>query len=152
MTAYLEFKGFKILGVNFNLIDFEEFENNYHPKPTEGMIDDLKKGKVSLDMGVNIVEGESNSQIILSVVTKDNVDNEVRVVDFSISGKFSVVAEGLNDKERELLLKYNGTAILLPYCRSYLSSITGFDTSNTQLLMPPVNVQEMIDEHNVNID
>ncbi len=144
MNAVLEFKGFKVESVDYNLVDFE----NFKVEGKQEILDKLENGQVNVNISARVFDDEpdEHSEIEVNINTTDKLNDEVRRVDFTIRGAFDINAPDAGESERENLLKINGTAILLPYCRNYLSNLTGFDTTYSQLLMPPFNVTTLFDE------
>ena len=71
-----------------------------------------------------------------------------RIIDLDIEGffKYDKQLDVNNEEEfREYqdLLQINGTAIMLPYIRSYISNITSFDNVTQHLLLPTMNVYDL---------
>lgn len=148
MEAALEFLGFKVENVDYNLIDFE----NFKASSSHAVLNKLEGDRVNIDVSAKVINNSSEdfSEIEVSVSTTDKLNGEIRRVHFSIRGAFNVNAPEASEAERESLLKINGTAILLPYCRNYLSNLTGFDTTYSQLLMPPFNVTTLFNDEDNN--
>lgn len=146
MNAILDFKGFKVQNVEYDLIDFENFENT----DNDEILEKIKNGQVNVDISARVFDDQESdfSHIDVNVNTTDKLVDEVRRVSITITGAFKINAPELDDNDREELLKINGTAILLPYCRNYLSNLTGFDTTYSQLLMPPFNVTTLFENQN----
>ena len=144
MSAVLNFKGFKVESVDYNLVDFENFKVN----SDQEILAKLENGQVNTKISARVIDNDSQeqSEIEVNINTTDKLNDEVRRVDFTILGAFDIDAPDADESERESLLKVNGTAILLPYCRNYLSNLTGFDTTYSQLLMPTFNVTTLFDE------
>lgn len=67
-----------------------------------------------------------------------------------VSGLFRFVEE-VSEETRNKMLKYNATAILLPYLRAGLTNILA--QAGFGCILPPIlNIKEMVDKHEVLIE
>lgn len=135
MSEFLKFNDFRIVKLNFEVTDFDE-EN------LELESDDIK---YRFNIGYYEFEDESNLNILkvscdVIKITRFNSTN----IELILEGLFEV--RGESEQEKEDFLKLNGTAILLPYVRNIVSTITGYDTTNNQILLPTINVQNLFKE------
>lgn len=151
MESILKFKGFNIIDVNYSITGVAIFEGN---EDSDKFVERLKNGNVDLDIKIGhpdemqTTDGEIRN--LLTVRTHDYINNDsIRRISLSIEGLFEVNQEPDKDELNQVLLP-NMVAILMPYARTYLSNLTGFDTSRTHLLMPPVNVYALFENQDKN--
>lgn len=50
----------------------------------------------------------------------------------------------MNEEDFEQFIKNNGAAILFPYLRTLVHTITSFDTANEIIMLPVINIYELI--------
>lgn len=117
MEAILKFTGYKIVNLVYNRD-----------------IDLLEKDENELEVGVGtaISDDGEQGQVKISVTALD-VENK-RTVKAEVLGSFDFI--DVEDKERTLAV--NGTAILYPYVRAIISTITTQDSLNA-IILPTVN-------------
>lgn len=117
MEAILKFTGYKIV----NLVYSRD-------------IDLLDKDENELEVGVGtaISDDGEQGQVKISVTALD-VENK-RTVKAEVLGSFDFI--DVEDKERTLAV--NGTAILYPYVRAIISTVTTQDSLNA-IILPTVN-------------
>lgn len=122
MEAILKFTGYKIV----NLVYSRD-------------IDLLDKDENELEVGVGtaISDDGEQGQVKISVTAID-VENK-RTVKAEILGSFDFI--DVEDKER--ILAVNGTAILYPYVRAIISTITTQDSLNA-IILPTVNTHNFL--------
>lgn len=123
MEAILKFTGYKIV----NLVYSRD-------------IDLLDKDENELEVGVGtaISDDGEQGQVKISVKALD-VENK-RTVKAEVLGSFDFI--DVEDKERTLAV--NGTAILYPYVRAIISTITTQDSLNA-IILPTVNTLNFLD-------
>ena len=123
MEAILKFTGYKIV----NLVYSRD-------------IDLLDKDENELEVGVGtaISDDGEQGQVKISVTALD-VENK-RTVKAEVLGSFDFI--DVEDKERTLAV--NGTAILYPYVRAIISTITTQDSLNA-IILPTVNTLNFLD-------
>ena len=123
MEAILKFTGYKIV----NLVYSRD-------------IDLLDKDENELEVGVGtaISDDGEQGQVKISVTALD-VENK-RTVKAEGLGSFDFI--DVEDKERTLAV--NGTAILYPYVRAIISTITTQDSLNA-IILPTVNTLNFLD-------
>src|SRR5699024_3169339 len=102
MNAILDFKGFKVQNVEYDLIDFENFENT----DNDEILEKIKNGQVNVDISARVFDDQESdfSHIDVNVNTTDKLVDEVRRVSIIITGAFKINAPELDDNEREELL------------------------------------------------
>lgn len=117
MEAILKFTGYKIVNLEYSRD-----------------IDLLDKDENELEVGVGtaISDDGEQGQVKISVTALD-VENK-RIVKAEVLGSFDFI--DVEDKERTLAV--NGTAILYPYVRAIISTITTQDSLNA-IILPTVN-------------
>ena len=117
MEAILKFTGYKIVNLEYSRD-----------------IDLLDKDENELEVGVGtaISDDGEQGQVKISVTALD-VENK-RTVKAEVLGSFDFL--DVEDKERTLAV--NGTAILYPYVRAIISTITTQDSLNA-IILPTVN-------------
>jgi preprotein translocase subunit secB len=117
MEAILKFTGYKIVNLEYSRD-----------------IDLLDKDENELEVGVGtaISDDGEQGQVKISVTALD-VENK-RTVKAEVLGSFDFI--DVEDKERTLAV--NGTAILYPYVRAIISTITTQDSLNA-IILPTVN-------------
>lgn len=117
MEAILKFTGYKIVNLEYSRD-----------------IDLLDKDENELEVGVGtaISDDGEQGQVKISVTAID-VENK-RTVKAEVLGSFDFI--DVEDKER--ILAVNGTAILYPYVRAIISTITTQDSLNA-IILPTVN-------------
>ncbi|MEB7657635.1 hypothetical protein NGB24_07180 [Mammaliicoccus vitulinus] len=136
MSTILEFKSFRVVSVDYKV---ENKESNTKDEGKNGI------AKLRLNAGFSDIDENGNAQLQLELNVNDSGEDFDRTIKLSVIGLFK-----FNDTEDmdylENLLKMNGTAILMPFIRSYLSTLTGFDNSTEHLLLPTMNVSQMFDD------
>lgn len=107
-----------------------------------------KKGKVSL-------EPEIEANISMYQDEKATIDLSIKIdsdelpfnVFIKILGKFSFKKEESNEEIEFIdLLKMNGVAILYPYLRSEVTSVTSLSNEYPPYILPIINVSELLKE------
>ncbi|TDG71134.1 protein-export chaperone SecB [Secundilactobacillus malefermentans] len=126
--AVIEFKSYKVKKINFEEnISFVEQEK-IRLKPEFHVIVSNLEGNVSL--------------VGLSVTLDVNSPFKLEV---AIEGKFKYTVE--DDKDSvgaEQLLSTNAVAILFPYLRSVVSSVTMLSNNMPTLILPTMNIIELM--------
>ena len=91
---------------------------------------------------INFDEKNQKATLILGIKV---VAKSAFKLDVEIEGSFSYDFEKDNSKIGfKTLLTNNGVAILYPYLRSIVSSVTGLSNEFPQLLLPTINVSELL--------
>lgn len=117
MEAILKFTGYKIVNLVYNRdIDLPEKDEN----------------ELEVGVGTAISDDGEQGQVKISVTALD-VENK-RTVKAEVLGSFDFI--DVEDKERTLAV--NGTAILYPYVRAIISTVTTQDSLNA-IILPTVN-------------
>jgi len=126
------------------LIKIEKFDKNEYNE---------NKMKTDIKHGISLIEREDRPakhqlNILFSVKAYKNnyrIDikleiNALFIFDDDLSIKFT-------KEEKEEMLIVNGTAILFPYIRSVIYNITSFDTENNNIIMPVVNLSDLLNNN-----
>ena len=117
MEAILEFNGYKLI----ELIYKGDFD-----------ISDKDESDLEVSVGTAVSDDESKGQVRISVTACDIKNN--RMVKAVVLGFF-----GLGDiGNKEQILAVNGTAILYPYIRAIISTVTTQDNLPA-IILPTVN-------------
>ncbi|MCT3437622.1 hypothetical protein HCY47_03245 [Limosilactobacillus fermentum] len=126
----LEFKGYHILKM--------EYERN--------LKFNSKEDEASFNPNINISfhkNSDKEANVVLGFSSKDELPFNV---DVQIEGMFKYNAE---EDEAKLgldnLLKKNATAILFPYFRMVISQLTGMSGEYPALVLPTMNIGNLID-------
>lgn len=135
MSAVIEFQ-------NFRLMDL-----NYSTKNASTNEEEVKKSSLRVNVGTTDVDKDNNAQLELEVHISDAGENYIREIKMVILGVFKINDVDSYTSDIEQILRVNGTAIMMPYIRSLMSSITSFDDSTDHILLPTMNVQEMFDSN-----
>lgn len=122
----IELEGYRITNVDFTVYDtFEEIEKLNLPY-------DAISASVSIDSEIE------NAQLQLGTVVID--EENLRTIEIEITGYFIV-----NEKENvKNYLRVNGTAILFPYLRSFVSILSSLDNSNA-IILPTINTHGFVE-------
>lgn len=112
----------------------------------------IGKSKIELDIKAPRIEGDTEISIINA--TRRLSDNEYEIeldttvtndsktmdVQVSMTGYFDVNPD-LDEEKKELLIKMNAPAIMFPYIRAYISSLTGL-SGLAPVIIPPINMSK----------
>lgn len=148
--AKINLEAFKLVSFKYNLVDDK--------------VSDIESVDVdqmsSSDINLQINRGETahheeynKGRLSLDIRVTENNKFYDRFIDLEIEAFFEYdkqIDESDEEEFREYqdLIQVNGTAIILPYIRSYISSITAFDNVTQHLLLPTINIQEMFSSNN----
>lgn len=93
------------------------------------------------DMGIEINLGKNDDNVYrVSLVFKGGKSDDY-VIEVQVSGFFRFT-EDLSDEEKDKLLEVNAVAIIFPYLRSQVSSITA-QQGVDPILLPVINFSKM---------
>ncbi|HJG39012.1 protein-export chaperone SecB [Lactobacillus amylovorus] len=94
---------------------------------------------------INIDNSQKRATVRLGVVIDEEVPFKLKV---EIEGTFLYdVKEDPNKIGFKNLLNTNAVAILYPYLRSLVSSLTGMSNEFAQLILPTVNIAQMLKDN-----
>ena len=81
---------------------------------------------------------------VLCVSDKDDSNLNIQVgMKVLLESKFDE-ADELDSDELEYYLKNTGATILFPYIRNIIQTISGYDSSGVNIVLPVINVAEVI--------
>lgn len=134
MSSIMEFKSFRLMNVELDTKNSDNSKNNTKLRVNAGTTDINEDGEAQLEIEINVEEIEKGYSRTIKII---------------VLGIFNFPnMQDSNDYDFEYLLKVNGTAILMPYIRSLISSLTSFDDSTEHILLPAINVQSMFENEN----
>ena len=123
--AALDFESYELLSLNMNNLNENDFQ---------------KKGSQE-EMGLEITSMLRNDFKHAFLIIHVEIEYEdKKKLDLKVRGSFGITPE-LQEEEAKRLVEINGFAILYPYVRSIVSSVTSLDSPNS-LLMPVLNVYD----------
>lgn len=96
-------------------------DDDYHLEVDGGISEDLKRGKITVELTLKTQEFNLNLCVV---------------------GYFDI-KDGLEEKEIEKALVVNGTAMVFPYIRSMVSMLTSLDSENA-VLLPTINTYNLL--------
>ncbi|MBG3866489.1 protein-export chaperone SecB [Staphylococcus epidermidis] len=129
----MNFKSFRLMNVELNTVNQEKEENDKTSlRVNAGTSDINEDGEGQLEIEFNIFEKE------------EGYSREIKI---KVLGIFEFPnKKNNNEYNLDEILKINGTAILMPYIRTLLSSLTSFDDSTEHILLPALNVKSMFEQ------
>ena len=98
-----------------------------------------------MNVNTNIEEGNSNTQLIATLTMK-NEEKEVLKLESTFIGIFSVDRENKN-MDMEHYLKNNSPALMFPFIREHIATITQ-KSGVGPVLLPPINILALINQNN----
>lgn len=116
----IELESYRISEIEYKVFSNKEDLNGI--KMDNGMI------------GVNVQLNEEENEAILRVKSELIDENNLRSILFEITGFFMINAK----EKKEEYLRINGTAILLPYLRTFISIMTSLDNKDA-IILPTIN-------------
>lgn len=138
MQAIMKFESFRVMKSNYNIEIVEEVNQE----------ELLEKSEIKVNISHSSINLENVGQLELAITVKDYDVDYNRDIEVKLQAVF--IFEDIESEEQreycETILRLNGSAILMPYVRNYISMITGFDNSTDHLLLPTFNIQALIDQ------
>lgn len=128
----IKLKGYRIKNIEYNLI-LDNLENQ-----AEDVVNNTSV-KCSLTNELDFGQIELSS-------TFNDISND-RTINVTLLGQFDINPDLDDEEEIKKYLALNGTAILYPYLRSVVSMVSSLD-SDSAILLPTVNVNELMNEEN----
>lgn len=104
--------------------------------------------KFNLSRNVEYLDDEDNTMLvslIVSVFEGAEENNYPFSLKINMTGIFKL--DNIYESERESFAEVNAVAILFPYIRSLISTITA-NVNVPPLILPPINVVNLIEEEN----
>ncbi|MDR3600226.1 MAG: protein-export chaperone SecB [Desulfosporosinus sp.] len=135
--AQISFKGYKVHRLEFRLND------NFYPK---------EKSKIELDMDFDIDIGIDRQENIAVISLRCLINKEYEsmnqplFLDIIIQSLFSFES-GLQDENLYNLLNTNAVAIVFPYLRSVISTVT-VNCGVPPVILPTLNIVELVKRKN----
>ena len=127
--AVIRFENYRVLELSYERKTDVKKSNTINLKPR-------------LINNINIDSSHKKAAVRLGVVIDEEVPFKLKV---EIEGTFLYdMEEDQNKIGFKNLLNTNAVAILYPYLRSLVSSLTGMSNEFTQLILPTVNVAQML--------
>lgn len=128
----------------FSFLGFEIEELKYR------IVDETKKEKdTNLSFGYGI-DKSTNSDTVYKLVLGVTLEHAFKgkdstlEMDVKISGLFKFENSEITENEAKEMLKVNGSAILFPYVRTLIQSLTSYDCNNEKVMLPAINMAEVI--------
>ena len=93
------------------------------------------------------INSDDESKIKVTIDT--NITNSTKSVELNLQtiGIFKIDKEGIEEKIYDTLMKRNTVAIIFPFIRSQISLLTT-QPGMTPIVIPPVNINALIEEQN----
>ena len=137
ILASINFEKFLIEKSNFKI------NKNYIPKDEEMELDIKFKNEINID--------ENNTMALItlscSVFNKAVERNYPFSLKVTIVGFFEYQAN-LTDEDILEILEVNGNAILFPYLRSYITTLTS-NSGIPPLIIPTINIAKLVKENKI---
>lgn len=91
--------------------------------------------EINLDLGLTVNRDTSTNKLTIAAEIKD--ENEIFFMKVKIAGYFD--DKDCSDEQRNKFLCFNAPAILFPYLRAFVSSVTG-QAGIAQVIIPTINL------------
>ncbi|PTG88113.1 hypothetical protein BU645_11790 [Staphylococcus chromogenes] len=131
MDTIMEFKSFRLMNIELNTHNSKNNNNG--------------KTQLRVNAGTTEINDDGEAQLEIEININEEGEDYTREIKVIVLGIFKFPNQP-SDYDLEELLKVNGTAILIPYIRSMISSLTSFDDSTEHLLLPAINVNAMFNQ------
>lgn len=136
MSAIIDFQSFRLMDLKYNL------------ETASNKDEEVDKSALRINVGTTDVSSEGIAQLELEINVSDAGENYDRDIKIIVMGLFKIAEQDdYKGEDIERILKVNGTAIMMPFVRSFISDITSFDDSTDHILLPTMNVQAMFDSN-----
>ncbi|WP_426703907.1 protein-export chaperone SecB [Staphylococcus shinii] len=136
MSAIIDFQSFRLMDLKYNL------------ETASNKDEEVDKSALRINVGTTDVSSEGVAQLELEVNVSDAGENYDRDIKIIVMGLFKITEQDdYKSEDIERILKVNGTAIMMPFVRSFISDITSFDDSTDHILLPTMNVHAMFDSN-----
>lgn len=133
MDIIMNFKSFRLMNVELNTVNQEKNEND--------------KTSLRVNAGTTEIDADGEGQIEIEINIAEKENEYLRDIKIKVLGIFEFPNKESNQVyDLDEILKVNGTAILLPYIRTLLSTLTSFDDSTEHVLLPALNVKSMFEQ------
>ncbi len=129
----MNFKSFRLMNVELDTVNQEKDEND--------------KTSLRVNAGTSDINEDGEGQLEIELNISEKEEGYSREIKIKVLGIFEFPnKENNNEYNLDEILKVNGTAILMPYIRTLLSSLTSFDDSTEHILLPALNVKSMFEQ------
>ena len=98
---------------------------------------------LNLDLNIGTTESKKEGKVVLSSKILDIENN--RELFIKLAGYFEINIDKIGDENLSKFLAINGTSIIYPYLRSFVSMLSSLD-SKEAIVLPTVNVLELLRE------
>lgn len=98
---------------------------------------------LNLDLNIGTTESKKEGKVVLSSKILD-IENK-RELFVKLAGYFEINIDKIGDENPSKFLAINGTSIIYPYLRSFVSMLSSLD-SKEAIVLPTVNVLELLRE------
>ncbi|MCH4327284.1 protein-export chaperone SecB [Staphylococcus haemolyticus] len=133
MDIIMNFKSFRLMNVELDTVNQEKDEND--------------KTSLRVNAGTSDINEDGEGQLEIELNISEKEEGYSREIKIKVLGIFEFPnKENNNEYNLDEILKVNGTAILMPYIRTLLSSLTSFDDSTEHILLPALNVKSMFEQ------
>jgi len=121
--SYMQFNGYEVNSIDFNLSQYYE---------------DNKEFKISPSFGKTVTDcGDNKYKVQLNFSLKASDENPLPFnMEVLMTGKFTISIESESEGLKETLLNENTVAIMFPFLRAIIASLT--TTANIPSLVLPV--------------
>ncbi|HEC2148858.1 protein-export chaperone SecB [Staphylococcus delphini] len=132
MDIVMNFQSFRLMNVELNTVNQEKDEND--------------KTSLRVNAGTTEINEEGVGQLELEINIAEKENEYLRDIKVKVLGIFEFPnIENNQGYDLDEILKVNGTAILFPYIRTLISSLTSLDDSTEHVLLPAINVKSMFE-------
>lgn len=132
MDIVMNFQSFRLMNVELNTVNQEKDEND--------------KTSLRVNAGTTEINEEGVGQLELEINIAEKENEYLRDIKVKVLGIFEFPnIENNQGYDLDEILKVNGTAILFPYIRTLISSLTSLDDSIEHVLLPAINVKSMFE-------
>ncbi|EPY2286504.1 protein-export chaperone SecB [Clostridium sporogenes] len=107
-----------------------------------------KDVSLSFKIGSEVEKSEDNKECkaCIDIIIKDKNEGKL-LIEIKYVGIFGITnLSGLNNKQQEDIIKKNTIAILFPFVRSFIATITS-QTGIKPIILPPINVNSLIENN-----
>ena len=98
---------------------------------------------LNLDLNIGTTESKKEGRVVLSSKILDTENRRELFV--KLAGYFDINIDKIGDEDPNKFLAINGTSIIYPYLRSFVSMLSSLD-SKEAIVLPTVNVLELLRE------
>lgn len=131
IKASIDFKTYIIDEIKFNLKSIDKKQSD---------ID------IHFNGNTEIIRDKNTAIISLKCVMGEKSDNSPFFLSINMKGFFEYQSN-LEDTHLEKIISTNGTAILFPYLRSIITTITG-NIGISPIILPTLNINKLLDNDN----